>query len=500
VAEGVGLATRREWIGLAVLALACLTYSMDLTVLNLAVPTLTRDLQPSPAQMLWIIDIYGFMVAGFLMTMGTLGDRLGRRRVLMIGAAAFGAASIVTAFSTSAEMLIVMRAVLGIAGATLAPSTLSLITVMFKDPKQRAFAISMWIASFSAGGIVGPVVGGVVLEYFHWGVVFLIAVPPMLLLLVLGPRLLPEYRAPDAGRIDLVSVLLSLGAVLGVIYGVKHAAEAGLTGSAIAAVLMGSAIGCLFVRRQRRLTDPMIDVHLFRIPAFSAALALNLIGVMVLFASFVFIAQYLQLVVGLSPLQAGLWSLPSAFAFTVGSFATPALVGRMREQTLVIAGLALCTVGFGVLAFATDLLSVTIASVVFAIGFTPVIALTTGLIVSAAPPEQAGAAAALSETGAELGGALGVALLGSLATAVYRFAISDLGVGEAPNAVITAAHSTLAAALAAAAEMPSTAADAVVAAARGAFLDALHAVAIASLVGMAASLGIARLLRPPRRA
>ncbi|MCA0420210.1 MAG: MFS transporter, partial [Proteobacteria bacterium] len=179
-------ATRREWLGLIAIALPCMIYSMDLTVLNLAVPTLMRELKPSASQLLWIIDIYGFMVAGFLMTMGTLGDRIGRRRLLMIGAAFFGVASTVAAFSNSAEMLIAMRAVLGIAGATLAPSTLSLITVMFTDEKERTFAISMWIASFSAGAIIGPVVGGFLIEYFWWGSVFLIAVPPMLLLLAIG--------------------------------------------------------------------------------------------------------------------------------------------------------------------------------------------------------------------------------------------------------------------------------------------------------------------------
>jgi DHA2 family multidrug resistance protein-like MFS transporter len=193
-------AGRREWTGLAVLALACLLYAMDLTVLHLAVPSLSADLQPSSAQLLWITDIYGFMVAGFLVTMGTLGDRIGRRRLLLTGAAAFGVVSVAAAFSTSPQMLIASRALLGIAGATLAPSTLSLIFSMFHDPRQRSTAIGVWITSFSAGGAVGPVLGGVLLERFWWGSVFLLALPVMALLLVLGPRVLPEYRAPGAGR------------------------------------------------------------------------------------------------------------------------------------------------------------------------------------------------------------------------------------------------------------------------------------------------------------
>src|ERR671915_907422 len=187
-------AGRREWVGLAVLALACLLYAMDLTVLNLAVPELSADLRPTSVQLLWIVDIYGFVVAGSLITMGTLGDRIGRRRLLMIGAAAFGVASVLAAFSTSAGMLIATRAVLGVAGATLAPSTLSLIRNMFLDPRQRTQAIGVWITSFSVGGAVGPLAGGVVLGVFLGGAVFLPAVPGMGLLLVLGPRFLPGYR------------------------------------------------------------------------------------------------------------------------------------------------------------------------------------------------------------------------------------------------------------------------------------------------------------------
>src|SRR5215218_9447271 len=195
-ADSAQQAGRREWIGLAVIALPCLLYSMDLTVLNLAVPHLSADLKPTSAQLLWIVDIYGFMVAGSLITMGTLGDRIGRRRLLMIGAAAFGAASVIAAFSSSAEMLIASRALLGVAGATLAPSTLSLIRSMFQDDQQRTVAIGIWITSFSVGAAIGPLVGGVLLEGFHWGSVFLLAVPVMALLLAIGPRLLPEYKDP----------------------------------------------------------------------------------------------------------------------------------------------------------------------------------------------------------------------------------------------------------------------------------------------------------------
>jgi MFS transporter, DHA2 family, multidrug resistance protein len=323
-------AGRREWIGLAVLALPCLLYSMDMTVLNLAVPALSADLKPTSAQLLWIVDIYGFLVAGSLITMGTLGDRIGRRRLLMIGATAFGLASIFAAFANTAEMLILARAVLGVAAATLAPSTLSLLRNMFHDPKERTFAIGVWIAAFSAGGAIGPVVGGVLLGWFWWGSVFLIAVPVMVVLLAVAPFLLPEFRDPEAGRLDIRSAALSIAAVLAVIYGIKRVAEHGPDMVALLYILAGLAIGALFFRRQKRLADPLIDVTLFRRAAFSAALATNLLTVFVAFGSFFFVAQYLQLVLGLTPLQAGLVSLPSSLAFIVGSMLTQKLTNHAR--------------------------------------------------------------------------------------------------------------------------------------------------------------------------
>ena len=293
---GTPRATRRDWIGLAVIALPCMLYSMDLTVLNLAVPHLSADLEPSAAELLWIVDIYGFLVAGSLITMGTLGDRIGRRRLLLIGAAAFGIGSVLAAFSKSAGMLIATRALLGVAGATLAPSTLSLIRNMFLDAGQRTFAIGVWVTSYSVGGAIGPLLGGVLLQYFWWGSVFLIGVPVMLLLLALGPVLLPEFRDPEAGRLDVLSAALSLAAVLGVLYGLKRLAEGGHGWPPVLAIAAGLALGLAFVRRQGRLADPLIDLRLFRAPGFSGALAAYTLSTFVGFGAYVFIAQYLQLV------------------------------------------------------------------------------------------------------------------------------------------------------------------------------------------------------------
>jgi MFS transporter, DHA2 family, multidrug resistance protein len=482
-------AGRREWIGLAVLALACLLYVMDLTVLHLAVPALSADLQPTSAQLLWIIDIYGFFVAGSLITMGTLGDRIGRRRLLMIGATAFGLVSLLAAFSPNAESLIVSRALLGVAGATLAPSTLSLIFHMFQDPKQRSVAIGFWIGSFSAGSAIGPVLGGAMLELFWWGSVFLLALPVMAALLVLGPRVLPEYKDPEAGRLDLVSAGMSVLAVLGVIYGLKEIAQDGLAGASVAAIVAGLAVGVAFVARQRRLADPMIDVGLFRLRRFNAALATNFLAIFVAVGYFLFVAQYLQLVTGLSPLEAGLWSLPSAVGFIIGSQFAPRVLGNIRPAYVISGGLALAAVGLGLLAQAgvdAGLLPLVTGSVVISLGLAPVFGLTTEMIVGSAPPEQAGAASGISETAAELGGALGIAILGSLGIAIYRSELADRLPPRVPAEVAEAARDTLGSAVAVAGQLPGELGAAVLQAAREAFVAGMQlGSAIAAGIGLA---------------
>jgi DHA2 family multidrug resistance protein-like MFS transporter len=484
-------AGRREWIGLAVIALPCLLYSMDLTVLELAVPKLSADLKPTSSQLLWIMDIYGFLLAGCLITMGTLGDRIGRRRLLLIGAAAFGVASVLAAFSRSAEMLIATRALLGIAGATLAPSTLSLIRNMFLDPDQRTFAIGVWATSFSAGAAIGPLAGGFLLEHFWWGSVFLLAVPVMALLLILGPVLLPEFRDPQAGRLDLTSAALSLVAVLAVIYGLKQVAQDGLGLLPVLSVAAGVAAGAAFARRQRTLADPLIDLALFRAPAFSASLAAFMLSIFVIAGIFLFIAQYLQLVLGLSPLQAGLWTVPSAGGLIAGSMLAPLIVRRVRPAFVMAGGLALSAIGFGMLTqvnAASGLAILVIGSVVFALGVAPVGTLASDIIVGIAPPERAGAASGISETSAELGGALGIAVLGSIGTAVYRSEVAGAVPGDIPPAVAEAARDTLGGAVATAKELPDPLGAELLDTAREAFTQALQLTAITSaaiVVGVA---------------
>jgi DHA2 family multidrug resistance protein-like MFS transporter len=486
-------AGRREWIGLAVIALPCLLYSMDLTVLYLAVPSLAADLEPSSTELLWITDIYGFFLAGFLITMGTLGDRIGRRRLLLVGAAAFGVGSVLAAFSTSVEMLIVTRALLGVAAATLAPSTLSLIRNMFLDPGQRTFAIGVWAMSFSVGAALGPLLGGVLLEFFWWGSVFLLAVPVMLLLLAIGPRLLPEYRDPDAGRLDLVSAGLSVVAVLAVIYGLKEIAASGLEGTPLLSILVGLMVGALFVWRQRTLADPLIDLQLFRSRRFSASLAANTLSLALAFGIFLFIAQYLQLVLGYSPLEAGLWTVPSAFGFIAGSLLGPALVRVVRPAYVVGGGLLVTAAGLLLLAQAeadSSVALVVASSVVIALGVAPPVTLGTDLVVGCVRPERAGVASGISETGAELGGALGIAVLGSIGVAVYRSQLAESVPAGVPPEASEAAKDTLGGAVDAVETLPDALGTTLLDAAQEAFTQGLQ---VAALIGAAVALSIAAL-------
>src|SRR5262245_54366605 len=492
----------RKWIGLAVLALACLLYAMDLTVLHLAVPSLSVDLRPTGVQLLWIVDVYGFLVAGSLITMGTLGDRIGRRKLLLVGAAAFSAASVLAAFSTSAEMLIATRALMGVAGATLAPSTLSLIFSMFPDPKERSVAVGVWISAFSAGGAVGPVLGGFLLERFWWGSVFLLALPVMALLLALGPRVLPEFRDPAAGRLDLPSAALALAAVLAVIYGLKQTAQDGLGPLPVLSILAWLAVGGLFVRRQLTIADPLVDLRLFRSRAFSAGLAAYFLGIFVVFGYFFSIPQYLQLVLGLPPLRTGLVLMAPAVAFIVGSQLAPRVVRWVRPAHLMGAGMGAAGLALAALALAGGRPSVAllvVVGVVTALGSAPVFTLTQELVVGSAPPERAGAASGISETGAELGRALGIAILGSAGTAVYRGALARRLPTGVPTEAAEAARDTLGAAVRVAAELPDGLGPALLEAAGEAFVRGLHLVAgISAAVALGTALLVVTLLRDVR--
>jgi DHA2 family multidrug resistance protein-like MFS transporter len=487
-------AGKKEWTGLAVIALPCLLYAMDLTVLNLALPKISEELKPTSSQLLWIVDIYGFMVAGMLITMGTLGDRIGRRRLLLIGAAAFGGASLVAAFSTTPEMLILTRAILGIAGATVAPSTLSLIRNMFHDEKQRTFAIGIWITSYSVGGAIGPLVGGLLLQYFWWGSVFIANVPVMALILVVGPRLLPEFKDPAAGKIDLLSAALSLACVLLIIFGLKQIAEDGLTFFPVVSMCAGTLIGSLFIRRQKKLTDPLMDLELFKGRSrVGMLLTMNTLAVFTTFGCYIFISQYLQLVLGLTPLVAGLWTLPWSLGFIVSSLITPKLSTRFRPTSIMATGLLMAAVGFLVLT-QTDrwhLTSIVASSILFSIGLAPLFTLITDMILSAVQPERAGSAGALSETSSELGGALGIAVLGSIGTAIYRHRMHLSMPSGVNSADVEIATSTLGGALSVAENLPATVGAQLVDVSRNAFTTGLIIMAvICALLSLALAISV----------
>ncbi|MER8010784.1 MFS transporter [Streptomyces sp. NPDC094149] len=468
-AAGTARAGRREWTALGVLMLPLLLVSMDVSVLYFAIPAIGADLEPSGTQQLWIFDIYAFVLAGLLMTMGSLGDRMGRRRLLLLGAAAFGTASVIAAYADSAETLIAARAVLGIGGATLMPSTMALIRTMFTDPAQRAKAIGLWSGVMTAGIALGSVMSGVLVQYFWWGSVFLVNLPAMALLLILGPFLLPESKDPNPGRFDWPSVPLSMAGVLPVIYGLKEIPSEGWHAQYVVSVAVGLLFAAAFVHRQRTTASPMIDPALFRGRGFAPSVVLNLIGSFAMMGSAYFTTQYLQSVLGKSAMEAALWALlPSVPIGMAAPMATSLVHKGVDRAHVVTAGFAIGACGYALLSLAdTDSLwLVLVACGVLASGIVMVISQITDLALSSAPVERAGSASSLMETGGELGGALGMAILGSIGTAIYRH--------DMPASSPDAARETLGGALAVADRIPGLATTA-----REAFTSGMHGAATA---------------------
>ena len=438
----------REWAGLAVLTLPVLLVSMDMTVLHLAVTEIAAQLHPDATEILWIVDVYGFMVAGLLISMGALDDRIGRRRLLLIGAAAFAVASVAAALAPSPGLLIAARAALGVAGATLAPSTLALIRTMFPDPRQRSVATSVWVLSFLAGAAVGPVVGGLLLQAFWWGSVFLLGVPVMALLLITGPVLLPEHRNVGAGRADMASAGLSLTATLATVWGLKEIAAHGARPVPSTTAGLGVLVGAGFVRRQHRLPRPLVDLSLLRSRPFTIAVVVLTLGSVALAGIGFLTVQHLQLVLGLSPLAAGLWTLPPLAAGITAVVLAQAAGQRLGDTRVIGAGLTVAAVGLATLGqvTTTGLRVVVVGLALLFTGLMPVLARGVDTVTGAVPPQQAGAASALSETTQELGSALGIAALGSVATAVYQHRMQEVLAGQ-PQPAANAAAASLAGAL-----------------------------------------------------
>lgn len=413
----------RPWAALAVLMLPVLLVAVDNTVLAFAIPSVSESLRPSGVELLWIVDVYPLVLAGLLVAMGSLGDRIGRRRLLLIGSVGFTAVSALAAFAPSALMLIFARAGLGFFGAMLMPATLSLIRNIFTDATQRRTAIAIWAAGFSAGAALGPIAGGFLLEHFWWGSVFLMAIPMLVPLIVLGPILLPESRDPAPGPVDPISIVLSLSTMVPLVYGIKTAAEGGLGTGAVLPVLVGLGAGVLFVRRQLRRTSPMLDVRLFTNPVFSGAVVANLLSIFSLVGFLFFISQHLQLVSGRSPMEAGLVLLPGLVVTVVAGLAVVRIAQRFRAATVVAAGLMLNAIGYTVVLVtgsAGSDIGLLAAFMILGAGVGAAETISNDLILSSVPAAKAGAASAISETAYEVGSVLGTAVLGSILTAAYR--------------------------------------------------------------------------------
>lgn len=465
---------RSPWIGMVALCLPMLIVSMDVSVLFFAAPFIAADLDASPEQQLWIFDVYGFVLAGLLLTMGSIADRIGHRRLLMIGAVAFSVASIGAALATSAPVLIAARALLAVGGATLMPSTLALIRFLFDDPAARAKAVAIWSAVLTGGVAVGPIISGLLLEHFWWGSVFLINVPVMVALLIAAPIVLPGNTSDSARRVDVISALLALGAILPMIEGIKKLAADGWSVAWIALIAAGLAVAALFVWRQRRIDHPLVDVSLFADRRFSTSIWINVIGMFAILGNAIMMTQYLQSVLGYSPLTAALWSLlPSVFVGAAAPLAAAA-AGRFGRPAVIVAGLLCAATGFIVLATLVgthSMVTVLIGATLLAAGTVAVASVIADYVVGVAPADRAGATSSLLETSSELGGALGIAILGSVLNVVFRNSFNN------PTFVGTPAGESLSGALATAAHLPAQQGSVLVAIARESFVSGLSAAA-----------------------
>ncbi|RBY86654.1 MFS transporter [Blastococcus sp. TBT05-19] len=474
----------RRWSALAVLALPVLLISVDMTVLGFAVPALSADLGPTSTELLWVVDIYSFLLAGLLVLMGNLGDRIGRRRLLIAGAIAFGLASALAAFATSPGMLIAARALLGLGGATLMPSTLALLRSVFRDDRERRTAIAIWAAAFSGGAAVGPIVGGILLAHFWWGSVFLVNTPVMVLLVIGALVLLPESRNPRPGPFDVLSGLLSIAGVLPVVYALKSVAKDGPSAGVALGLTVGTALLWTFVRRQRTLAEPLLDLRLFSNRVFSVAVSTNLLTVFALLGVMFYLPQYLILVLGMSPLVAGLWMLPLAGATVVGSLAAPSLARVLHLRWIIGGGMTLAAAGLAVgtlLGLDGDRAVLITAGLLIGVGVGAAEALTNDAILTAAPPERAGAAASVSETAYEFGAAMGTAVLGSVGLSVYAANLGE--VDGVPAQALSAARESLGSAGEIAAQLPPDTAAAFLTEAAEAFVAGMDVVlVVAALV------------------
>lgn len=488
----------RDWVGLALLVLPCTLISVNSNLLNLAMPALAAELRPTAGELLWISDVYVFLVAGLLLPMGALADRFGRRRMLLIGAAVFGAASVGAAFAPSPLALIAWRGLIGVGAAMIAPSTIALIRSMFRVPRQRAAALGIWTAGFAVGGILGPVIGGFLIAAVDWRAVFAVTPPAMVALLALGPLLLPEHRSTTARRMDVVGVALGIAGILATVYAIKQLAAAAAPALPLLSGIGGVALLIGFGLHIRRTAHPVLDASLFRERAFTVPQAGNALAFAVLYGTQLLIGQYLQSVLGMTPLEAGLWTIPSAVAYAVGGLLAPRLEARLGAPNVLALALVVSAAGFatvGLVGTGSGVVPFVAGSIVYSLGLAPLYQVTTALAMSTAPPDRAGAAGATLETTTNLGGALGIALFGSVASAAYRLGTADTGGGAGLGAPGTdVGTQSIGDAAALAADLPPAQAEALLEAASAAFVDGFRLVVLSGALLLLVAAGATRRL------
>ncbi|WP_424187327.1 MFS transporter [Actinokineospora sp. G85] len=485
----------RQWLGLIFLLLPTMLLTIDLGVLWLATPSLAADLGPTSTQLLWINDIYGFVIATLLVLMGNVGDRVGHRRLVMLGALVFTAASLVAAFAPNPETLIAARALLGLAGATIIPCTLALISNMFADPGQRSRAIALWVSALSAGVAIGPVISGVMLQSFWWGSVFLIGVPVMIGTLVVTPLAVPETSNPTARSLDKVSVPLLLLTLLPLVYAIKRIGEHGVDPLMVVSLAVAVVFGVLFTRRQRTLEDPLLALSLFGDRTFSAALLLLFVGLAAMNGVGYLVPQYLQLVADLPSVTAGLLMVLPAVGLIIGSQLTPVVAKSVRPAYVVAGGALIAAAAFTLMANvpgdSSGVLPTMAGGFLMMFGLAPITVLGTAIAVGAAPAERAGQASSVGQTAYELGLAFGIAATGSVVAAVYRAEVTAGAPEAAPDAAVGEIANNLSGGLALAERLAGEVGSTMTSVVRGAFTSGFHTAAAVSAVLCVVFLGLA---------
>lgn len=478
-------ATPKDWMALVTLMFPVLLISIDGTVVNFALPMISLDFGSSGTLLLWIIDIYSLVLSGLLVTMGTFADRFGRRKMLLIGGTGFVAISVLAAFSPNGYYLMAARAALGFFGAMLMPSTLSLIRNIFVNREQRRLALAIWAAGFSAGGALGPVIGGLLLQYFHWNSVFLIAVPFLVPMLIMTPIFVPKSKDPNPGPISILNVILSMAALTPLVLAIKSFSVDGVGWVPVVSLLVSVMAGTWFGYRQLHSENPMLDLRLFTYAPFTGSVLANLLSVFAFAGFLYYVSQHLQLVIGLSPLEASLTVLPGTIVMIVAGLSVVILAKRFPVNRIVSVSLLLSAAAYvllGVTGLGATPAAIGAIFCLLALGTGPAETLTNDTIVSSVPAAKAGAASAISETAYEVGSVLGTAVLGSILVASYRNNVVVPGGLSAPDRNL--AQETLGGAVNVAERLSGAQADALLKSAHAAFDSGVVPVAIIGAVVM----------------